>query len=68
MNGMNKVPSRGGDRVSSKILSYIGETARPWRERVREHQLNLKNGNPKSFIISHWLDAHPMSVEPPEFE
>ena len=30
--------------------------------------MNLKNGNPKSFIISHWLDAHPMSVEPPEFE
>ena len=53
------------DRMTA---SYIGETVRPWRERVREHQLNLRNGNHKSFIISHWLEAHPMSVEAPEFE
>ena len=81
MDEMNKKDSPGGRVVVEDgevvsvsqepvqmTASYVGETARPWRERVREHQLNLKNGNPKSFIISHWLEAHPTSVEAPEFE
>ena len=53
--------------LSSEIC-YVGETARPWRERVREHQLNLKNGDPKSFIICHWMDKHPTIMEAPDFK
>ena len=40
----------GGDTASD--MSYIGETARPLRERVIEHMSNLKNGSMKSFIIA----------------
>ena len=29
---------------------------------------NLKKGSIKSFIISHWMDAHESSNDPPEFE
>ena len=49
-------------------VSYIGETSRPLRERVWEHNQNLRNGSTKSFILSHWMDAHSGSNEPPEFK
>ena len=73
MNGMNNMRTEGGegyDEISSggQIISYIGETSRPWRERVREHYLNLKNGSTGSFIISHWLEKHTSCREPPEFK
>ena len=49
-------------------VSYIGETARPFRERVLEHLSNLKNGSVKSFLISHWMEDHGTSVRAPEFK
>ena len=54
--------------TEAKEMSYIGETARPLRERVVEHMSNLKNGSMKSFIISHWMDVHGTSVVAPEFK
>ena len=63
-NIASRIPSDNG----GEIMSYIGETARPWRERVREHYLDLKNGSPGSFIISHWLEKHTTSCDPPEFK
>ena len=53
---------------SMRLVSYVGETARPVRERIYEHMQNLKNGNPKSFIISHWMEAHAHSTSAPVFD
>ena len=67
---INKVPTGndvGGDDSNNEV-SYVGETSRPLRERVWEHTQNLKNGNPKSFIITHWMEAHEDTIEAPEFE
>ena len=49
-------------------ISYIGETSRPWRDRVHEHMLCLRRGSPKSFITAHWMEAHTLSLEAPEFK
>ena len=79
MNGMNNQDLEGGvgessstrpdsDYVLNCDISYIGETARPFRERVFEHQKNLENCSPKSFIIAHWMEAHASSLVAPEFE
>ena len=80
---MNKTPTMGGrDYLNWKRsavvgdsefrenvnISYIGETSRPFRERVFEHFQNLKNGSTQSFMISHWMEAHETSSESPEFE
>ena len=51
-----------------KEIAYIGETSRPWRERVHEHLQNLKNGSTKSFVLSHWMESHSSSLEPPKFK
>ena len=56
------------DHSVASEISYIGETARPFRERVAEHLRNLANGSTKSFIIAHWMEAHESSLEPPDFE
>ena len=33
-----------------------------------DYYQNLKNGSSKSFIITHWMEAHGESDEPPEFK
>ena len=48
--------------------TYIGETSRPWRERIREHVSNVNNWRPKSFILDHWMNNHPLDTKTPEFE
>ena len=75
MDGMNNNPTpRGGrtdavnDKSSDIMISYIGETSRPLRDRVWEHMQNLRNGNAKSFIIAHWMESHDHTLEAPEFE
>ena len=75
VNGMNNSSAQGGvkdasvDRIHSDHSAvYIGETSRPFRARVYEHMQNLKNGNPKSFIISHWMEEHSTSTDAPEFK
>ena len=67
---MNNVPIGGdvGSENSNNEVSYVGERSYPLRERVWEHTQNNKNGNPKSFIISHWMEAHADNIEAPEFE
>ena len=47
---------------------YVGETSRPWRERVREHLNNASNWMPKSFILDHWMWSHSTDTEQPEFK
>ena len=74
MDGMNKAPERGGiggplcSGEMNKLISYMGETSRPLRDRVWEHMQNLRNGNPKSFIVSHWMESHEHTLEAPEFQ
>ena len=81
MDNMNK-SSEGGEgnllcvddemdpSQSSKMMksSYVGESSRPIRARVREHINNLRCGSSKSFIISHWMDKHSASIEAPVFK
>ena len=67
-DSVQNAPSDGDMMKTDIDASYVGETARPWRERVREHYLNLKNGAVSSFIIAHWMEAHPTIMEAPEFK
>ena len=47
---------------------YIGETSRPFRERVIEHENNRKNWNKKSFQIAHWMERHHLDLVCPKFK
>ena len=49
-------------------FTYVGETFRPFRERVCEHYQNLRSGKMGSFIINHWMDKHDTSLQAPEFK
>ena len=48
--------------------TYIGETSRTVRLRIKEHMEALSNLNPKSFQLFHWYDKHQTSEVCPEFE
>ena len=47
---------------------YIGETARPWRDRIWEHFDKAKNLKPDSMIVQHWAEQHGTQSECPAFE
>ena len=51
-----------------KSSTYIGETARQVGTRVSEHSKNVFHFRRNSFIISHWMENHGTTAEPPEFE
>ena len=48
--------------------TYIGETLRPLRERIQWHVSNVKNWKPKSFILDHWINNHPLDTKRPYFD
>ena len=50
------------------MYCYIGETSRPFRERVAEHLTNVENWKPTSFWIAHWMDHHSTDTIRPEFK
>ena len=47
---------------------YIGETARPFRTRCREHMKKVQALSPDSFIVQHWFKHHGLNPTPPSFE
>ena len=51
-----------------KECTYVGETGRNFRCRVREHMSNLKNWSKNSFQIVHWMNEHAMDTDPPYFK
>ena len=51
-----------------KDFTYIGETGRNFRCRVREHMSNLKNLSKNSFQVLHWMNKHALDTEPPYFK
>ena len=57
--GMNEV------RNSPK---YIGETSRPLRMRAREHYTKLNDLKTDSFMATHWVQEHGLSMIPPRFK
>ena len=66
-----KLCCHDGGNIDDKTkfnATYIGETCRPWRERILEHQENANNWRSCSFIIEHWMKAHPVDTKPPEFK
>ena len=46
---------------------YVGETARPLRERALEHERNKRNWNTQSYQIAHWMEHHYNDPDCPEF-
>ena len=60
-----KVNAPGGRVVAP---CYIGETSRPWRERIIEHEENRTNWRPKSFQIAHWMESHQLDTVCPDFK
>ena len=47
---------------------YVGETSRPWRERIREHIEGMNKIKPNSVFVEHWMKKHPLDSTCPEFE
>ena len=62
------MPNHEEEKKLRKRQCYIGETSRPFRERVCEHMDNLRNGATNSFIIQHWMEMHQDSTTAPEFK
>ena len=56
------------EKRNKQVPTYIGETARPFRMRSKEHLSKLKNLKTDSFILSHWMLDHGDSMTPPDFE
>ena len=48
--------------------TYVGETSRTFRLRVKEHMDSLINLNVKSFQVGHWMECHGQNTFPPVFE
>ena len=46
---------------------YVGETSRPLRMRAREHWNKLQDLDVHSFIFTHWMKDHGLSMFPPKY-
>ena len=51
-----------------KVPTYVGETCRPWRERILEHYKGIHNVKSDSVFVEHWMHTHGLEVECPEFK
>ena len=60
----------GGTEKSTgmEVPTYVGETSRPWRERVIEHVRGMINIKQDSVFVQHWMEAHGTSTVCPEFK
>ena len=47
---------------------YIGETSRPWRDRICEHLDKARNLKTDSVIVQHWAEHHGTQITCPAFE
>ena len=47
--------------------TYVGESSRPFRERILEHVKNAAGWNSKSFILRHWMRQHGLQTTCPKF-
>ena len=47
---------------------YVGETSRPWRERVLEHCDGMLNCKASSVFVEHWMEHHGLDTICPEFK
>ena len=57
------------DEIEEKNkYTYIGETSRNFRTRVKEHMNSLKQYNPKSFQLQHWHEKHKDDLHCPSFK
>ena len=68
VEGKLKVEEPNMEGSVKYVPTYVGETARPFRMRSKEHHNNLKNMKIDSFILSHWMLDHGDSMVPPVFE
>ena len=50
-----------------KSVNYVGETSRPFRERVIEHYNKRNNWKNDSYQLIHWMEEHGMDGSCPEF-
>lgn len=50
------------------VPTYIGETSRPWRERIKEHVDGMKNYRKNSVFLEHWMLVHGTSMTCPRFK
>ena len=56
------------DEDQYQIPTYVGETSRPWRERILEHVDGILKISPSSTFVQHWMEEHPTNVQCPEFK
>ena len=68
--GMKETPSQFPipDEDQYQIPTYVGETSRPWRERILEHVDGILKISPSSTFVQHWMEEHPTNVQCPEFK
>ena len=48
--------------IAENLYCYVGETSRPLRERVLEHECNKQNWNRQSFQLAHWMERHHLDM------
>ena len=53
---------------SASTPAYVGETSRPWRERVLEHQQGISRLKVDSVFVEHWMECHELDTECPKFK
>ena len=58
----------GPDDPSASISKYIGETSRTLAERSAEHITAASNFDLDSFIVKHWVAAHPALSQQPRIK
>ena len=57
-----------GKLSNAEVGVYIGESGRTLAERSSEHVAAAKSIEEESFIVKHWIQAHPDLDEPPRFK
>ena len=51
-----------------KSVHYVGESARSFHDRTREHLQALNSSNEKYAIVKHWKKEHTEMNDPPDFK
>ena len=68
--GMQGTPSQPPSIADNqyRVPTYVGETSRPWRERILEHVDGMDKVSPTSVFVQHWMEAHPTRSSCPAFK
>ena len=64
---MYKIICLSYERLGEKNI-YVGETSRPWRERIIEHDTGIDSLKKDSVFIQHWMNKHCLDTVCPDLK